>query len=81
MTPRADNRKGRANGVTLASIVAEVERQLEWRGPNGGSQGHIVLDRPQAELLLQKLYDLQWHSNEEKGLDTKIGSRYLRGRV
>lgn len=64
-------RKGRAgdkaNGVTLVSIVAEVERQLEWRGPSGKSQGHIVLDRPQAELLLQMAYEMM-----KKPMVTKV---------
>lgn len=50
----------------LAAIVAEVERQLEWRGPGGRGQGHVVLERPQAELLLQKLYDRHRQVCEEK---------------
>jgi hypothetical protein len=50
----------------LAAIVAEVERQLEWRGPTGRAQGHVVLERPQAELLLQKLYDRHRQVCEEK---------------
>jgi hypothetical protein len=41
--------------MQLAAIFAEIERQLSWRGPSGKGQGHIVLDREQAEALLAQV--------------------------
>lgn len=33
-------------------VIKEIKRQLDWRGPSGKPQGHIVLTREQAEALL-----------------------------
>lgn len=37
----------------IEAIHADLIRQLDWRGPSGGTQGHIVLPRAQAEILAQ----------------------------
>lgn len=58
--------------MTIAQILAEIKRQLDWRGPGGAGQGHIVLTREQAEyidrwaiLLIQErdalVYDKEHH--------------------
>lgn len=39
--------------ITLADVLAEVRRQLEWRGPGGKGQGHVVLERAMAEYLCE----------------------------
>jgi hypothetical protein len=39
--------------ITIADVLSEIKRQLDWRGPNGKPQGHIVLPRDQAEYLHQ----------------------------
>jgi len=41
------------------TVVENIERQLEWRGPTGRSLGHVVLERADAERLLQEIYDLR----------------------
>lgn len=47
--------------VNNSDVVAEIRKQLEWRGPNGKSAGHVVLERAAAELLLAQI-DLQQHA-------------------
>lgn len=37
--------------TTIANVLAEIQRQLEWRGPSGSQQGHVVLSRDQAEYV------------------------------
>ena len=37
----------------IEAIRTELVRQLDWRGPSGKEQGHIVLGRMQAEVLVQ----------------------------
>jgi hypothetical protein len=41
--------------ILLSDVFAEIERQLAWRGPAGKGQGHIVLDRECAEVLLEQM--------------------------
>lgn len=45
--------------------IAEIQKQVEWRGPSGKTQGHIVITRIQALSLLTFLEKLQ---NELMGL-------------
>jgi hypothetical protein len=35
--------------TTIADVLSEIKRQLEWVGPGGRGQGHIVLHRDMAE--------------------------------
>jgi hypothetical protein len=35
--------------TTIANVLEEIRRQLEWVGPAGRGQGHIVLTRDMAE--------------------------------
>ena len=44
--------------MTLATILSEIKRQLDWRGPNDKPQGHIVLHRNDAEYLYQAVLDV-----------------------
>lgn len=44
--------------VNNSEVVAEIRKQLDWRGPNGKAAGHVVLERAAAELLLAQI-DLQ----------------------
>jgi hypothetical protein len=37
--------------MTIAMILKEIRRQLDWRGPSLRGQGHIVLTREMAERL------------------------------
>lgn len=37
--------------ITIADVLSEIKRQLDWRGPNGRPQGHVVLPRAMAEYL------------------------------
>lgn len=45
-------------------VMAEIERQLMWRGPNGGKQGHIVLTRAQAETIFVFIHGLADRLNQ-----------------
>lgn len=40
------------NDLKPTEVIKEIKRQLDWRGPSGKPQGHIVLTRVQAEALL-----------------------------
>lgn len=37
--------------MTLADVLAEIKKQLDWRGPSDKTQGHVVLPREMAEYL------------------------------
>jgi hypothetical protein len=37
----------------VIDVLAEIAAQLAWRGPSGKPQGHVVLDRAQAQELLR----------------------------
>jgi hypothetical protein len=37
--------------ITIADVLRRIDDQLAWRGPNGHGQGHVVLERAQAEYL------------------------------
>jgi hypothetical protein len=39
----------------IDTVIAELQRQLDWVGPGGRGQGHIVLTRPQAEAVIAEL--------------------------
>jgi hypothetical protein len=39
--------------MTIADILKKIEDDLAWRGPNGGTLGHIVFNREQVEYLHQ----------------------------
>jgi hypothetical protein len=37
--------------LTIASILAKIKQDLDWRGPSDKRQGHIVLSYEEAEYL------------------------------
>lgn len=39
--------------IVISTVLAEIDRQLDWRGPSGKGQGHIVLGRDEAAYLRQ----------------------------
>lgn len=39
--------------TTAAEVLAEIEKQLAWRGPTGRSMGHIVIEREPMAVLVQ----------------------------
>jgi len=39
--------------------VEKIVSDLEWRGPNGKTMGHVVLTREQAEDLLKEIGQLR----------------------
>jgi hypothetical protein len=39
----------------VIDALASIAAQLAWRGPSGKCQGHVVLDREQAQALLRAL--------------------------
>lgn len=39
----------------MIDALASIAAQLAWRGPSGRCQGHVVLDRDQAQALLRAL--------------------------
>lgn len=40
---------------TPAEVLAEMQKQIDWRGPTGRSMGHVVITREQATVLLDWL--------------------------
>ena len=44
--------------MTLNEIIADLQDQLDWRGPSGSPQGNIVLPRSEAEELQRYLVHL-----------------------
>jgi hypothetical protein len=38
-------------GLNIGDVLKVIKQQLDWRGPSGKAQGHIVLTREQAEVL------------------------------
>jgi hypothetical protein len=40
-------------GLNVGDVLKVVQQQLDWRGPTGKAQGHVVLTREQAEALVQ----------------------------
>jgi hypothetical protein len=44
--------------TTVADVLAEIKRQLEWESPSGAQQGHIVLKREMAEHLERVVLDV-----------------------
>jgi hypothetical protein len=40
---------------TPAEVLAEMQKQIDWRGPTGRSMGHVVITREQATVLLNSL--------------------------
>lgn len=49
--------------MTLAEIIADLEDQLNWRGPGGQPQGHVVIPRSEAQELLTEIRGLQRKSD------------------
>lgn len=45
----------------LDEAKAKIKEQLEWRGPSGKLQGHIVLSREQAGALINHNIEEQEH--------------------
>jgi hypothetical protein len=41
--------------MTLKDVIDHIRWQLDWRGPSGRKQGHIVLKHEEAEVLLAEL--------------------------
>lgn len=39
--------------ITIAQVLAKIDHELAWRGPNGHGMGHVVLSREYAEYLRQ----------------------------
>jgi hypothetical protein len=39
----------------LEEVLKLLQQQLDWRGPSGKPQGHIVLSRQHTALLIEKL--------------------------
>ena len=38
--------------MTLDETIDFIQNQLDWRGPGGNKQGHIVLGRKEGELVV-----------------------------
>jgi len=46
--------------MTAAEVIEEIEKQLAWRGPSGGSMGHVVLKRELGQIILRALQDAEF---------------------
>lgn len=50
--------------MLIGDVLKHIKLQLDWRGPTGRAQGHIVLTREQAEVLVQLPRLLNLAANE-----------------
>lgn len=50
---------------TTATALEEIKRQLDWRGPTGKMQGHIVIRREEAEALWEEFGKLRPDNGEK----------------
>ncbi len=55
--------------ITIAMVLAEVRKQLDWRGPNDKAQGIITMPRAYAEYLHRWAIDL---CNAKDGMESKL---------
>ena len=39
----------------LVEAIEKIQRDLDWRGPNGKVMGHVVLNRAQAYAIVETL--------------------------
>jgi len=53
--------------MTLAEILADIRAQLDWRGPTGRPQGHVVIPHKDAEVLYAAARKLEEGKDEPKG--------------
>lgn len=74
--------------MTLSQILANIKRSLEWRGPSGAKQGHIVITWDEAcylhdhiiALIIERdglLFDLENSRKEADKLWDHITKIYL----
>ena len=45
--------------MTIEEVIAEVDRQLAWRGPADRPQGYIVLTRDAMQVLIDHVKELR----------------------
>ena len=45
--------------MTRQEIIDFIQHQIDWRGPGGNKQGHVVIARKEAEVLLELLKDVE----------------------
>ena len=50
--------------MNTRDVLRHIVDQLDWRGPNGKSMGHIVMTREQAEIVRTALERLIPWSND-----------------
>jgi hypothetical protein len=55
--------------IENSEVVAEIKKQLAWRGPGGRPMGHVVLDRASAEILIAQI------GLQTAALQTRTGHR------
>jgi hypothetical protein len=64
--------------MTLQEVLDDIVHKLDWRGPSGRSQGHIVLSREEAATLVSEISGLQLKleaaRDRELELFTKLNS-------
>ena len=44
--------------ITIADILVKMKKDLDWRGPGGHPQGHVVLTREEAAYLHDHVIEL-----------------------
>jgi hypothetical protein len=71
----------RAGDHLATAAIDKLRTDLEWRGPNGGKMGHVVLKREHAEALAN-LFDerKQWrpeptHRHRKRGTYYRVNGR------
>lgn len=55
--------------LTIGIVLADVKKQLDWRGPSGREQGVVTMPRDHAEYLHRWAIDL---CNAKDDLEARI---------
>jgi hypothetical protein len=65
--------------TAVQNVLAEIEEQLAWRGPNGGKMGHIVLPRDKMEMLMRAVAVTKWRGALDKIDGATDGEAHVSG--
>ena len=50
---------------TMIDVLLNIKEQLDWRGPSGRPQGHVVLEREAAHVLIDEMLSNARHDQCE----------------
>jgi hypothetical protein len=60
----SSSEKGVSGMSKVDEILADLERQLQWRGPTDKSQGIIVMERDDVQYLVTWIKSISSHGQQ-----------------